>query len=231
MKIPISMLASSGYCEYQIYLEKVVGVDVEDTPEIKEGVIKHDNLLEKHLLEREEEFIDVATEIEMALETGATRIVRELDVENEDLIGRIDEVQFSPHGILIIDDKPGNRAFNSYKLQVWAYCVALRDNYSPNLPLSAGLRNRDNGNMVWEKEFTAEHQQTVMNKIERLRAILEGDYLPRPAHPRKCSKCRLKQACKQNLEMEQKLEKDRGSELRAVESLKSRFIDLVQRQR
>ncbi|MFW6194548.1 MAG: hypothetical protein ACOC5L_03405, partial [Halobacteriota archaeon] len=62
-------------------------LDVEDTPEIKEGVRKHDKLLEKHLLEREEDFIDVATEIEIALETGATRIVRELDVENEDLIG------------------------------------------------------------------------------------------------------------------------------------------------
>lgn len=119
MKIPISMLSSSGFCEYQIYLEKVVGVDVEDTPEIREGVYKHDKLLEKHLSEREEEFIDVVTEVEKTLKTGATRKVRELDVENDYLIGRIDEVQFSPHGILIIDDKPGNRPYNSYKLQVW----------------------------------------------------------------------------------------------------------------
>ncbi|MFP3908243.1 MAG: hypothetical protein ACLFVI_00615 [Archaeoglobaceae archaeon] len=34
--------------------------------------------------------------------------------------------------------------------------VAFRDNYSPEMPLSAGLRNRDSGNMIWEKEFTAE---------------------------------------------------------------------------
>lgn len=210
----------------------MVGVDVEDTPEIREGVYKHDKLLEKHLSEREEEFIDVATEIERTLKTGATRKLRELDVENEYLIGRIDEVQFSPHGILIIDDKPGNRPYNSYKLQVWGYCVAFRDSYSPDLPLSAGLRNRDNGNMIWEKEFTAEHQQTVLNKVERLRGILDGDYIPRPAHPRRCSKCRLKQVCKDNLEKEgerlnKRLNKKREPELHAVKSLKSRFVGLI----
>lgn len=128
--------------------------------------------------------IDVATEIEKALETGTTRKVRELPVQNKDLIGRIDEVQFSPHGILIIDDKPGNRPYN--------------------------------------------YQQTVMNKVERLKAILDGYYIPQPAHPRKCSKCRLKQVCKDILEKERgHLNKKREPELKVSESLKSRFMGLI----
>ncbi|MFP3908244.1 MAG: hypothetical protein ACOC5L_03410 [Halobacteriota archaeon] len=41
----------------------------------------------------------------------------------------------------------------------------------------------------------------------------------------------VKTACKQNLEMERELKKEREPELPAVESLKSRFMGLVQRQR
>lgn len=197
MKIPIFMLASSEYCEYQFYLEKVVGVGAEDTPEIRAGIEKHDVLFEKHLSEREEELVDVATEIEKVMETGTKWKVRELEVQNEDLIGRIDEVQFSPSGILIIDDKPSNRVFNCISFRFGL--IVLR---SGIIILQICRYQQDNRNLFWKRDFNEHQHRAVLYKIERLRAILDGELIPKPAHPKECLKCHFKRVCKDNLEKE-----------------------------
>lgn len=194
-RIPVSWLHSQAYCEYQIYLQHVKGVEPEVTPEVKEGAEAHASLDEAHKAAAELE-LSVGEALTKAKIEGVVLSSREVFVEGEQLIGLIDEVVFMPDRILIIDDKPGNVAWPSSQMQTFGYCLAFEEQYKPELPVVAVLRNRDSGENIWAQTFAKEQREDVLNTVSRIRGILSGETeAVSTRNPNKCRACRFKGAC------------------------------------
>lgn len=194
-RIPVSWLHSYGYCEYQIYLEHVRGVEAGETPEMQEGREVHAAMDEAHKAAAELELgIDEA--LAKSQEERVVLSAREVQVKGEQLIGVIDEVIFFPDRIMIVDDKPGDIAWPSSKMQAWGYCLAFQEQWEPGLPIVAGIRNRETGYEVWAEAFTRRHREEVVTAVSRIRQILDGEAIPRGAgNPRKCRACRFCDSC------------------------------------
>lgn len=189
------MLNTLAYCEYQIYLEKVKGIEVKETIEMQKGKEAHSLLEEEHKKKAVHE-LTVDQAIRKAIFENVKIIGREIPVSGENIYGLIDEAHFMPTQILIIDDKPGNFPYFSNKIQVWGYCLAFQQQYKASLPIFACLRNRDTQQFIWNEKFSDEQRDIVANSVNRIFGILDGDIKPIPAKKEsKCGKCRFKQFC------------------------------------
>ena len=194
-RIPVSWLHSHAYCEYQLYLQHVKGVQPEVTPEIQKGVEAHASLDEAHKAAAELE-LPIGEALTKAKVEGVTLSSREVFVEGEQLIGCIDEVIFMPDRILIIDDKPGDIAWPSSQIQTFGYCLAFEEQYKPELPIIAVLRNRDSGENVWAQTFGKEQRADVVNAVERIQRVLSQETeAVSTRNPNKCKACRFKSSC------------------------------------
>ena len=104
----ISWLYAQDYCEYQLYLDQVKGIEVDDTPAMVECSAEHQRLEDEFLAKAEAEY----TFEEAVEESKKTPISsRELYVENRSLgiRGYIYELILNPEGFIVIDDKPVGR--------------------------------------------------------------------------------------------------------------------------
>ena len=191
---PISWLNKQGYCEYSIYLENVRGVEVKPTLKMVIGTEEHTRL--------EMEFQKDAepTTFEGMLEKSLTTelISRELPVISKlyGIRGYIDEVWMTPDQFIIIDDKPGNRAFASSINQVYGYCLAFQDMVKDERNIVAALRERGTDNIFWSAYFDEKSEKDIISLINRVQDLLIGkkDFIP-TSNPRKCRSCRLKIKC------------------------------------
>jgi len=194
-RIPIHWLHTQRYCEYQIYLENVVGLEAPPTAEMLRGSEIHDNLDEEHEKRAELE-MTVKEALIKAPQESIVLVSRDVPVMGSALIGRIDEVAFEPSRILIIDDKPSAVAYITNKVQVWGYCQAFQEFYQPGVPIFGALRQEDTGIIVWQEEFLPEHSTMVVDSVNRIRAILSGQMSAQPTgNIRKCQSCRLRESC------------------------------------
>ncbi len=193
--IPVHWLHAHAYCEYQIYLEKVQGLEAPPTPEMLAGAEKHAILDEEH--EKKAELDLTISEASTKAQLEAISLVsRDILVKGTALYGRIDEVIFEPTRITIIDDKPSAQPYFTNKVQVWGYCQAFIETYGPKVPLFGALRQEDTGSIVWLEEFLEDHSKLVNITVNRIRAILNGQETPQGAgNDRKCQPCRFKTSC------------------------------------
>jgi CRISPR/Cas system-associated exonuclease Cas4 (RecB family) len=191
---PISWLNTQAYCEYSIFLENVQGIKAKPTKAMKEGSKEHSDL--------ETEFrkdAEPATFQEM-LETSRTAEIlsRELPVESAQygIRGFIDEVWMTPDEFIIIDDKPGNRAYPSSINQVYGYCLAFKDSVPEERRIVASLRERGTDNIFWSSYFDDAAEKAVKDIIHRLHGLLNGtvEYIP-TKNPKKCRSCRFSSRC------------------------------------
>lgn len=194
-RIPVHWLHTHAYCELQIYLEKVQGLEAPPTVEMLVGSEKHAILDEEH--EKKAELDLTVNEASTKAQLEAISLIsRDIYVRGTALYGRIDEVVFEPARIIIIDDKPSAQPYFTNKVQVWGYCQAFQEMYQPNLPLFGALRQEDTGDIVWLEEFLADHVMLIRRTVDRIRAILSGIESPEPAgNSRKCKPCRFKESC------------------------------------
>jgi len=191
---PISWLNKQGYCEYSIFLENVKGVEVKPTRNMVIGTEEHARL--------EMEFQKDAepTTFEGMLEKSLTTelLSRELPVISHryGIRGYIDEVWMTPDQFIIIDDKPGIRAFSSSINQVFGYCLAFKDMIKDEREIVAALRERGTDNIFWSSYFDEKTEKDIISLINRIQDLLVGkkDFLS-TNNPRKCRSCRLKIKC------------------------------------
>lgn len=194
-KIPISLLHSQVYCEYQIFLERVRGIEVEPTEEMKVGKEVH-SLLEDEHKKRAKLELSIPDAMKKSIKEKITLIGREIRVFGNLLYGKIDEVHFMPSQIIIIDDKPNDYPYLSNKKQIWGYCLAFEEHFNPGLPLLATLRQRDTQEIFWEKEFIDEDKDMVLESAQRILDVLNGKRQPEPTlNIKKCRSCRHKDGC------------------------------------
>ncbi|MBI4187928.1 MAG: PD-(D/E)XK nuclease family protein [Chloroflexi bacterium] len=193
--IPVHWLHTHAYCEFQLYLEKALGVEAKPTIEMLAGAQQHAFLDAEHVKKAEVELTIDEAAAKAQLE-AVTLVSRDVSVRGMALYGRIDEVVFEPNRIVIIDDKPSAQPYFTNKIQVWGYCQAFMETYRPKIPLFAALRQEDNGNMVWLEQYLDEHSILVANAVERIRGIMTGKESPQAAgNSRKCQPCRFKETC------------------------------------
>ncbi|AXV40601.1 Dna2/Cas4 domain-containing protein [Methanobacterium sp. BAmetb5] len=191
---PISWLNKQGYCEYSIYLENVKGLEVQPTRKMVIGTQEHARLEAEF-----QEHAEPATFQEM-LETSKTAelLSREFPVVSVHygIRGFIDEVWMTPEEFIIIDDKPGTRAYVSSINQVWGYCLAFQDMVKENRTIIGALRERGTDNIFWSAYFDQKAKTNIKSLIERIHSLLVGEkqFIP-TSNPRKCRSCRLKVNC------------------------------------
>lgn len=193
--VPIHLLHTQAYCEHQIFLEYVKGIEVEPTAEMLKGIEQHNSLDEEH---REKAKIELS--INDALVKSATERValvsRDVYVQGATTYGRIDEIIIEPSRIIVIDDKPTPVPYFTNKVQVWGYCYTFKEMYQPKLPLFGSLRNEYTGEITWLEEFSKEYAMRVADGIKRIQAIFSKQSQGEPtSNKRKCSSCRLRLQC------------------------------------
>ena len=191
---PISWLNQQGYCEYQLYLEYMKGIETPATPEMTHGSDIHHQL--------EDIFKQDATPatFEEAVETSKDKasMSREVFVIAPEygIRGYIDEIWMKPDEIVIIDDKPGRTPYFSTMNQVRAYCLAFKSMTCDERKMKAALRERGTENLFWIEIFTPEVEKEIKFTLERMQGLFDGT---RPFVPtknaNKCRSCRYKRYC------------------------------------
>ena len=191
---PISWLNQQGYCEYQLYLEYMKGIETRPT-----AAMTHGSQIHKQL---ENIFNKDATpaKFEDAVEASKTEasMSREVSVLAPDygIRGDIDEIWMTPDEIVIIDDKPGRTPYQSTMNQVRAYCLAFKDMTGDERKIKAALRERGTDNLFWIEIFTPEVEKQIKFTIDRVQGLLDGTkpFVP-TKNPKKCRSCRFKDTC------------------------------------
>jgi CRISPR-associated protein Cas4 len=201
LAFPISWLHKKGFCEYQLYLEKIKGIRVEATHEMLLGKLIHEEK-ERAFLEEAKIEIDVASALKLSIETGVSFIAREFKTESKryGIYGEIDEVQIHPDKVLIIDDKPGEKVYSGLKKQVRAYAVSFLDQYKPERDVFCVLRNRDNGFVFWEEKFDESCLRDVLKDIIEIHELIRDVRIPEATiNMKKCAKCAFREVCDKRL--------------------------------
>ena len=196
----ISWLYAQDYCEYQLYLDQVRGVAVDDTPAMVEGSAEHQRLEDEFLAKAETEYT-----FEEAIEESKRIPIssRELYVEDRSLgiRGYIDELVLNPDGFTVIDDKPVGRTSKVYpssKHQVYGYCMALKSMLGPDerRPITAAVRARGSDRIVWSEAFDTKAERKVQRLIKRVHGLIDGDIEFKSAtQAYKCRPCRFFNVC------------------------------------
>ncbi|MCX6819621.1 MAG: Dna2/Cas4 domain-containing protein [Candidatus Aenigmarchaeota archaeon] len=194
-KIPIHWLHVQAYCEYQLYLEHVKGIEVEPTPEMQTGKEIHTALEEEHEKKAELE-ITTKDAIKKAAKDKVTLIGREIPVTGKHIYGLIDEIHFMPKQIVIIDDKPNDYPYFSNKKQVWGYCLAFEEQFKVKKTIFAAIRQSTTQEIIWQENFLDEHRNNVIESVNRILGIINGERTPEPTVKlNKCRSCRFGKSC------------------------------------
>lgn len=194
---PISWLNIQGYCEYSIYLENFQHIKLKANTAMLKGTRIHNQL--------EEEFQKdaISTTIDEIIETSQTEEVlsREFFVMSKEygIRGFIDEIWLGPDSIVIIDDKPGDKAYFSMKNQVYAYALAFKNSICNDKKIECALRTRGTDNIFWREEFTKESEENIKNIIQHVQNLIAGeDDFISTKNPNKCRVCRFNKVCPNN---------------------------------
>lgn len=197
--IPISVFGTLDFCEYQIYLQYVMGIKAKPTEAMLRGRERHETL--------ESEFLEEAEPIEEPIEDHIAKMVRgevapfslrEFYVKSDSLSlhGVIDEISLYPETAIIVDDKPGTTVRTGHVDQLNAYALSFRENYAWKGKIYVALRNRDSASFFWQSLFGAEEEASIVGKTERLQRLLAGDEtFTACGNPKKCACCRFATLC------------------------------------
>ena len=191
---PISWLNQQGYCEYQLYLEHMKGIERGPTRAMTHGSEIHQQL--EDIFKRD----STPATFEEAVEASKTEAIMSREVfviaPRYGIRGYIDEIWMTPEEIVIIDDKPGRTPYQSTMNQVRAYCLAYKDMTGDERKIKGALRERGTSNMFWIEIFEEEIEKQIKFTIERMHGLFDGSkpFIP-TKNPKKCNSCRFKNDC------------------------------------
>ena len=191
---PISWLNQQGYCEYQLYLEYMKGIETRPTAAMTHGSQIHkqlENIFNKDATPAKFEDAVEASKTEASMSREVTVVAPDYGIR-----GDIDEIWVTPDEIVIIDDKPGRTPYQSTMNQVRAYCLAFKDMTGDERKIKAALRERGTDNLFWIEIFTPEVEKQIKFTIDRVQGLLDGTkpFVP-TKNPKKCRSCRFKDTC------------------------------------
>lgn len=191
---PISWLNKQGYCEYQLYLEHMKGIETQPTHAMTHGSQIHQEL--EDIFKQSSSPSSFEDAVEASKENAS--MSREVFVISPDngILGYIDEIWMKPDEIVIIDDKPGRTPYESTMNQVRAYCLAYKDMTGDERKIKAALRERGTENLFWIEVFTPEVEKQIKFTINRMHGLFDGTKpFIATKNPKKCRSCRFKNDC------------------------------------
>lgn len=195
--IAISEFHQQSYCEVQLKF-KWQGV-IKETEQMMEGSEIHEQKFEEFIEETKGlEQVRIQDAIRRAIESNERFSGREIFIISPTfrLLGMIDSIDIGPDGIVISDDKPSEYPFLSDKSQILAYAIAFKDFYRPDLDIFVRIKNRDNGDIIWEDVLTQEWVDFMLEKINRLHELALGKREFEPTkNPKKCLACSYRDVC------------------------------------
>lgn len=194
---PVSWLQKKEYCEYQIYLEHFKKIKAAPTQQMIIGSKEH------HRLEAEfKEDAESATFEEMLSLSETHKVYsRELPIISFEygIHGLIDEIIMSPEYFMIIDDKPGNKAYTSNIYQVYGYCLAFKEMIGEELAekkIYGALRERGTDNIYWQHIFDDKAENEIVKVINRMQGLIREELeFKSTDNPNKCRSCRFLRFC------------------------------------
>lgn len=193
---PISWLHKQEYCEYQIFLENIKGVKVKPTQAMLEGKREHERLYNDFRKEAVP-----ATFEQMLAESRAAKVIsREFRVfdTRHGIYGSIDEVLLTPNEFVVIDDKPGEKIFQSNINQVYGYCLAFKEQSDAmdGRQIVGALRQRGTQTVYWRAPFTESIEESTVALTDHIHSLISGmAEFGSTDNPNKCNACRLRVAC------------------------------------
>ncbi len=190
--VPVSAISAHDYCECQIVLRYVRKISTW-TPKISKGISVH-KTLETEFLKKADISDTIENIVARAEKENAVFSARELFVRSKDerMIGKIDEVEIHPDKIMIIDDKPNAKAYDSSKLQVTGYCIVFEAMHSFGKDIFGAIRDRDTGTVIWDEKFESkgELSEKVRQNVSRILDLASGKASPRPTKSKsRCEAC------------------------------------------
>lgn len=192
----ISLLNDQAYCEYKIFLEHKRGVEIEPTPEMTAGREEHERLYSEF------ERVAVPSTLRRTLEISRITPASSREVKigslKHGIYGRIDEILFTPDAFVVIDDKPGTKAYLSDIQQTYGYCLAFKGMVEPldQRPIVAALRERGTDIIHWKSLFDERAEKSIVRVINRVHGLLSGqEKFTSNKNPNKCKRCSLRQVC------------------------------------
>ena len=191
---PISWLNKQGYCEYQLYLEYMKGIETAPTAEMTHGSEIHNQL--EDIFKKDSTPSTFEDAVEASKETAS--MSRECFVVAPEfgIRGYIDEIWMKPDEIVIIDDKPGRTPYQSTMNQVRAYSLAFKSMTNDKRKIKSALRERGTSNLFWVEIFTPEVEKQIKFTIERMHGLFDGTKpFIATKNPNKCRSCRYKRYC------------------------------------
>ncbi len=200
LSFPISWLHKQEYCEYQIFLENIKGIAVEPTKAMIEGKQEH----EKLYTDFSKDAVP-ATIQEMLSESKKVQLLsRELWVvdSKHGIHGMIDEVLFTPEEFIIIDDKPGKKAYLSSIRQVHGYCLAFKEMVGDleGRRITAAIRERGTENIHWQAPFSITDEESIVEVISHIHGLIsKNEEFNSCNNANKCRACRFNSACERVL--------------------------------
>lgn len=194
---PISWLNQQGYCEYSLYLQHFEGIKTAPTPAMTTGTQEHAKLEDKF-----KETATPSTFDDAFKESKEKEILsREMFVidSKDGIRGYIDEIWMTPDEIVIIDDKPGNRAYPSTINQVRAYCMAFKHMVDDDgRQIRGALRERGTDNIFWSEVFDENVEKKISFLISRMHGLFEGTKpFIATKNGNKCRVCRFQSYCEE----------------------------------
>ncbi len=191
---PISWLNMQGYCEYQIYLQSIKGIKTQSTGAMLEGTEVHERLERDFRKDSTPASFDEVVEMSKSEAT----LTRECFIMSQKygIRGFIDEIWMTPDEIVIIDDKPGTKAYPSTINQVRAYSLAFKDMTMDKRKIKCCLRERGTDNIFWIEEFDENTEKEIIFTIKRMHSLIDGiKPFMATKNPNKCRSCRYKSLC------------------------------------
>ena len=196
--IGASWFLTQGYCEYKLYMQKVLRIPLPKTQQMIQGSFIHK--------QKEEEFLKKAelTSWEDFLKSEELTIAKEVELQKNigdtKFLGIVDEIAIDKEKIKIIDDKPNAYPYDSTKRQIIAYCYLFKENFQSNKTIIAALRDRDSNEIVWQQEFSKEIEKDFLLSYHRMRRLLLKQDDPIPTkNPNKCKVCQFNKMCGHSL--------------------------------
>ncbi|MFC2069441.1 PD-(D/E)XK nuclease family protein [Chloroflexota bacterium] len=193
---PISWLQKQDFCEYQIFLENIKGIKVKPTPAMIKGSQGHTQLYNEFKKEA------VPATLEEMLDESKTGELFSREFKVKDLrhgvYGLVDEVWMTPDEFIVIDDKPGTKAYLSNIHQTYGYCLAFKEvvSHSESRQVIAALRERGTSNIYWSLPFDESAEEEIVSVITRIHSLLAGnEEFDSSDNPNKCNACRFKSVC------------------------------------
>ncbi len=197
---PISWLHKLDYCEYQLYLENILGKTAQPTRAMLTGTREHKRM--EQVFEKKAKPATLEKIVETSKEV--TVLSREFRVfsRTHGIHGLIDEIQLTPTEFVIIDDKPKKRPFPSDIHQVYGYCLAFQEmlGEEESRTITAALRTRGTDKLFWTAPFDGEAKKEIIERVIHLHALLlEEDKFSSTTNFRKCRPCRFKDQCQRRV--------------------------------